>query len=497
MRRLALGVLTTTVIGAAIGAASCGTGGTGGAGGGGGDPPALTAEELRDPQACATCHPDHHREWSGSMHAYAAEDPVFLAMNARGQRETNGALGAFCVNCHAPMAVRSGATKDGLNLADLPASQKGVTCFFCHSVDAVTGTHDAALTLAGDGVLRGGIQDPVHTTAHQAAYSPLLDRGSPESATLCGSCHDIVSPLGAHLERTFEEWKGTLFSHGSTELTCGNCHMAGRDGLAAQANGVKLRRVHAHTFPGVDTALTAFPEAEAQREAVQQALDFTLQAEICVKGLPGNATIQVILDNVGAGHLWPSGATQDRRAWVEVVASAAGQVVYQSGVVPEGTAITTLNDPDLWLIRDCIFDGQGKQVHMFWEAASVDSNQLPGPTTNVPTDPAFFLTHVIRKYPLATSVPPTIATFPDKVTMRMRLEPIGLDVLDDLIASGDLDASVREKMRVLTLAGTVLEWTKEAAAGIQFIEQGLPVSCVSGGLTTGTTNPAPEHAKCP
>ena len=40
------------------------------------------------------------------MHAYAAEDPVFLAMNARGQRETKGALGDFCVKCHAPMAVQ-------------------------------------------------------------------------------------------------------------------------------------------------------------------------------------------------------------------------------------------------------------------------------------------------------------------------------------------------------------------------------------------------------
>ena len=51
------------------------------------------------------------------MHAYAAEDPVFLAMNQRLQRETGGALGDFCVRCHAPMAVREGATRDGLDLA--------------------------------------------------------------------------------------------------------------------------------------------------------------------------------------------------------------------------------------------------------------------------------------------------------------------------------------------------------------------------------------------
>ena len=80
----------------------------------------LDAEALQDPQACASCHPDHVREWSGSMHAYASDDPVFLAMNARAQRETNGAVGSFCVNCHAPMAVRTGATQDGLNLETLP-----------------------------------------------------------------------------------------------------------------------------------------------------------------------------------------------------------------------------------------------------------------------------------------------------------------------------------------------------------------------------------------
>ena len=55
------------------------------------------------------------------MHAYAADDPVFVAMNQRGQRETAGALGDFCVKCHAPVAVHDGLTTDGLNLATLPS----------------------------------------------------------------------------------------------------------------------------------------------------------------------------------------------------------------------------------------------------------------------------------------------------------------------------------------------------------------------------------------
>ena len=52
------------------------------------------------------------------MHAFASRDPVFRAMNQRGQRETNGELGDFCVKCHAPMAVLDKQTTDGLNLDD-------------------------------------------------------------------------------------------------------------------------------------------------------------------------------------------------------------------------------------------------------------------------------------------------------------------------------------------------------------------------------------------
>ena len=62
----------------------------------------LPKAELMDPATCAQCHPKHHREWASSMHAYAADDPVFLAMNKLGQEETGGALGDFCVRCHAP-----------------------------------------------------------------------------------------------------------------------------------------------------------------------------------------------------------------------------------------------------------------------------------------------------------------------------------------------------------------------------------------------------------
>ena len=52
-----------------------GLSGCGGDGCGATEP--LTARQLRDPEVCAGCHPAHYEEWSGSMHAYAADDPLF------------------------------------------------------------------------------------------------------------------------------------------------------------------------------------------------------------------------------------------------------------------------------------------------------------------------------------------------------------------------------------------------------------------------------------
>lgn len=455
--------------------------------------PHLDKQAMMDPATCRKCHARYFEDWAGSMHAYASDDPVFLAMNARGQRETHGALGSFCVKCHAPMAVATGATTDGLNLAGLPGYDKGVTCYFCHSVESVSGTHDNPLKLADDLVMRGGITDPVGNSAHRARYSALHDRNDLQSAKLCGSCHDIVSPLGAHIERTYQEWQDSLFSHAPAGLACGSCHMAGSQGLAADAPGVKLRTVHAHTFPAVDVALTSFPDDKKQLAEIHDKLDTgTLQAALCIRHELGGIRAEVVLDNVGAGHQWPSGASQDRRAWVELVAYAAGQQIYSSGAVPDGTAVVDAADPDLWLVRDCMFDQSGKSVHMFWQAASTEQNLLPAPITTDQSSPDFYLTHVYWRYPRSGALPAA----PDRVTMRVRLRPIGLDVIDDLVASGDLDASVRGRIPTFDLSSTALEWTP-AKATLHYADGTTQVDCVTGGLPGGkSANPAPTHSAC-
>jgi hypothetical protein len=456
----------------------------------------LPRDQLLDPETCKQCHVDHYNDWAGSMHAYASDDPVFQAMNKRGQRETGGTLKEFCVNCHAPMALREGATTDGLNLDQVPQKLKGVTCFFCHAVDDVQGTHNAQLHLSDDLQMRGPFDNPVANTAHHATYAPTHDHKKLDSSKLCGTCHDIVTPHGASIERTFQEWQATIFDQtGSVGATCGTCHMKEKKNVPiAQAPNVLTRNYHAHNFPALDVALTPFPSQDTQKQAVQDFLDSTLQTALCVSQ-SGQPTIKVIVDNVAAGHSWPSGATQDRRAWAEVIAFSGATTIFQSGAVPDGTPVLAKPDPDLWLLRDCMFDDGGKQVSMFWQAASVESNELLAPVTLDAGDPRYAPTHVIRGFPLSGN----LTQAPDRVTLRIRIQPIGLDVLDDLVASGDLDKKFRDAMPTFDMGATkTVEWTKAAATDTFSDENRVVYACVSpSGLNLAADKlPAVAHTKC-
>jgi len=421
------------------------------------DSEALTREELLVPSTCAECHPDHYREWSSSMHAYATEDPVFQALNARGQRETDGELGDYCVRCHAPMAVREGLTTDGSNLDELPSHLRGVPCFFCHSVLDVEDFHDAQFVLADDGVLRGSLQEPQQTPAHASVFSPFQDRTRIQSADLCGSCHCVESPdHTVQLERTYREWYDTLYADQTygRQQTCGMCHMQGRDGFAADVDGVSEVRVHSHLFPGVDVAVTDFPDRDVQLAAVQRALDTTVWSDLRVCVTPTETVIELTLENVAAGHSFPSGSAHDRRVWVELVARGGDEVRFETGVLAEDEPVPPWDDPDLWRLGNRFLDADGEEVIGMWEARATDARVLSGPAAATPVEPGWVETHFTRTWRLSD-------LDIDEVSARVLMRPIGLEILDELIASGDLDPSRLEATRTFDLAGAAQTWSLE------------------------------------
>jgi len=451
----------------------------------------LDREALMDPEACKNCHPTAYQDWSGSMHAYASEDPVFRAMNKRAQRETNGALGDFCVKCHAPVAVQLGMTPDGQNLDDLPAKVKGVTCYFCHAANSVEDTHNDPLTLAQDDSLFGPFDKPAAGTPHKAIYSRLLDGATIESASMCGSCHDIQNLQGAHVERTFEEWQGTLFAALPGGQGCADCHMKSSKG-AASTISTNERTLHAHSFPAVDQAVTDFPEKDAQRAAAQALLDQVLQPTLCLNELTN--TLELTLENITAGHGFPSGATPDRRAWIELTAYSQGQVIYSSGA-QSALPLEDSADPDLWLMRDCLFDGANQEVRMFWQPTIVLGNEVPGSVMQNIKDPSSFnCSHPKKSYPETGALPAA----PDHVTVKVHLQAIGDDVLADLVQSGDLDATIPPLVARYELGGAAaLDWTPQAATQTVDSMTQSPLLCVwTTYMYRSNTAPAVSNRHC-
>ena len=315
---------------------------------------------------------------------------------------------------------------------------------------------------------------------------------------MCGACHDIVTPHGAELERTFQEWKQSVFSTLPSGATCAQCHMnrGATDAPIAKFEKSPPRRLHSHRQVGVDLALTDFPERDIQKQKVEELLASTLQSALCVKQIGPQASLRVIVDNVAVGHSFPSGSGQDRRVWFEVIAYQNGAPIYQTGVVKDGElAVDTMSDPDRWLIRDRIYDKQKKEVHMFWDAACFDSNLLPAQVTFDTLDPRFYKTHVYTAFPAGAAL---LNGTPDRVTLRIRIQPVGLDILDDLIASKDLDPSFRAAMPTIDV-GPILEWTPAEATKKYFDSDNLPVSCVTkSNLNVAADKyPAPTYSmKC-
>ncbi|HEX3757065.1 MAG TPA: multiheme c-type cytochrome [Kofleriaceae bacterium] len=460
-------------IAAAIGLVACG---------GGGEGPARPVAELQDPQTCNECHPKHYTQWTASMHAYASDDPVFVAMNKRGQRETGGALGTFCVKCHAPMAVELGLTTGDLDPASLPATARGVTCYFCHNIKSVQDTHNNGLVVAGDQTMRGGLTGPVASPAHHSSYDKLMD-STVNNSEMCGSCHDVVTPRGVPLERTYEEWQTTFFSQPDqpgmqTHLTCGACHMPSSDGVIAEAPGLSVKShtggFHEHLWPAIDQGLTPLPGADMLAAGIKRDLDPAVAivgptvfatslnyGGICLDP-PG--TLSVRMDSIGTAHAWPTGAAQDRRAWLEILAyDADNQIVFHTGTLPDGTPLPDgmdpeqLDDPNLFGLWDRAVKDDGTPAHMFWDIAQTTPQLLKPPVT---------LDKNSKLFDHSSTQPfhvEGVFTRIDHITARIRIRPLSYGLIADLVGSGDLPAGAVTTLPTLDILGTQHTWQADPA----------------------------------
>jgi len=308
-------------------------------------------QAFTHPDECRACHETHFDEWEMTPHAYALKDPVFTAMVEMGQRQTMGKLGQFCVQCHSPTGLATQQTTVALDPAtqeykqnlDLdPIGMSGVTCTACHSITNVIATANAQVVYTPNGIMRGPIADPVGNVFHPSEYSPLHDDEAEGFGRLCGSCHNVINPKGAKIERTFDEFEmSSLKAQGET---CVSCHMPEYTGKAAVGVDVPDdlvlpdRTLHRHTFVGVDVSLLPageFPGDQTMRDLsealLQESTNFTASYD------ESTGRIVTTIENL-AGHAIPSGATAERQMWIEVIVTdGVGATVFRSGTLdPEG-----------------------------------------------------------------------------------------------------------------------------------------------------------------
>ncbi len=454
--------------------------------------PKYTVEQLQNPETCKQCHPKHYDQWSGSMHAYAAEDPVFVAMNKRGQRDTNGALGDFCIQCHAPMALELGLqTGSNYDPASLPPEAKGVTCFFCHNVDDVTDDHNNPLVLAMDQTMRGGARNPVDNPAHHSKYDEMM-AGRTSNSSMCGACHDLVTPAGVHLERSFAEWKQSIFAFDDPDpaaflpQTCTSCHMFPSDEIIADNPDIDVKSrengFHEHMWPAIDQALTPFPQMAEQEAAIMR----DLTPAIAIKGIkplgsneapggicldqPGVLTVRI--DSFSVGHMFPSGAVQDRRLWLHVVVKDVnGAIIFERGNVPDGVDPEETTDPTVNCVAaenprvpttcgafyDRTFKEDGTQAHFFWDVARYESQLIRPPVTLDPNDAGYDHSTTV-KYDVGS----TIFQQADRIEAELLMRPLPFAALRELEASGDLDPAIKAGVKTLPV-GEKSIWTKATA----------------------------------
>jgi len=342
-------------------------------------------------------------QWQHSMMAHAFDDPYY---QAKVQEETHifpelaGFIEDKCLTCHSPMAhtnahqTGTGLTQDascllndGCYRLDTAAedmhAREGVSCTLCHQIqDVDLGTDDSfsgnySIANANDAdafTIYGPYQNPhsggANAMQSNSGYTPQFGNQMTGSAH-CASCHTLYTPSldvatgvptgNNFLEQgPYLEWQNSIFTSGSNERQCQDCHMADPES-GAYASRISVRpngsvntswperspfathsMVGGNTYVlellrdyrdvlGIEnsTTVAGFDEKIAQTRSLLE--NKTASLDIAPVSIANNLlNIDVRVTN-NTGHKLPTGYPS-RRVWLQLtVKDANNQVIFESG----------------------------------------------------------------------------------------------------------------------------------------------------------------------
>lgn len=351
--------------------------------------------DLRDEQGATISLGD---EWSGSMMAHAARDPLFHAKFASEQQRNpalTSVLSEKCLRCHAPMAVFE-AGFDGQPLTLLedtgildPANpyhdqaMEGVSCMACHQIEDAPDLGEKASFSGGfsiptmlestERVAYGQYALPSENLMRNRSGVLPVHSGHMEDSALCATCHELNTPVvdsdgeivsGHELpeQAVYSEWQQSDFADdGATPQSCQDCHMERADGVRMANRPRRLTPVDdfkRHRFSGANTVVMDILNKhraelgvtsgdmenaiQANREFLQRAADIRIAS---VKRVGGFVKVKVEVSN-RTGHKLPTGFPS-RRVWVDFeVLDEDGHELFRSGRMNADGSIAGVDSDD-------------------------------------------------------------------------------------------------------------------------------------------------------
>ncbi len=320
------------------------------------------------------------------MHAISATDDWYVRVKETFALERGDAAVRLCAGCHAPVALMTGEV--GLYNPEDATSRQGMSCSICHTLDAVRGGNGAYVSNSAR--VRAylgseGLESTAQGSGLGAGLSRFLLWQKPEahiqdmgrggnsslltSGQTCRACHSFTIN-NVKVQSTWDEWQAS--SAAKKGVTCQACHFrqSGNPNTPEAgevANGRVRDQVFAHSLAGGSTMQP--PRGMDNIETLKQSLKLEPRFQ--------NGVLEVKVTNLMAGHSIPTGVTDLRQLWLEVIATdSTGKTVFNSGTLDR--AGNVLEGSSMFHVVLADAQGQKLERHDIWRVAKVlEDTRIP------------------------------------------------------------------------------------------------------------------------
>jgi hypothetical protein len=419
----------------------------------------VASTEFEDPTVCQGCHPEIYKQWKGSMHSNAIDDPVFTALWKLGVEETDGVVEQLCAGCHTGIGTVAGEVTLNRETGKFEMSdiaREGVQCDLCHTIQSSTRhltptlePFNASIIIDPGETKRGPYRDSV-SPYHETEYSDLHTRSE-----FCANCHNVFHPTSYFpIERTYDEWKNSVYAQAG--IQCQDCHMMPVDLAIETAKTMKKQKnpgrpcimgpereqMYTHEFVGGNAVMTELlgsrNHGALSVKRLQNAASLELQLP---EGRPENglARIKVKVRNETAGHNLPTSLTEVRQMWLEVKATdSGGEVLYHNGAVDAAGAV----DPEAVMFNAVAMDRNGEHTVKPWEIVRFESVSTIQPKGSATVPYAFVIPENIQ-WPVKVDVTLHYRSFDQALAdMLLGEDAPRVPVIDMVSASGTIKSGV-------------------------------------------------------